>query len=827
MTKLAALARISTRDLRQFKLRSFLVVVMIALPVGAMVGAIVYARTIKLEPAQRRAFAFGTADGLVLSNAFPTTPPSVSAGVRLIPDSQFSLRVRRADGRVEIVSADTMDLRDPIHVGQMTLLSGRAPREPSEVLVSPALQRWLHVKVGGTVSIYSYAKPLTVTGIARDDEYHDSSLLVGPDLVPDRAFEAGFSTSWLVKMPPGCAISSLELPGGYFLEKPYAPSTSVASTVDVSMVAGTFVLLEIVFVAAAALAVGARRRERTLALLAAAGGRQRDLASVVLITGLVLGSLGVVAGVVAGIAGARLALTLLAGVISHDVQHLRVPVLAVLGAAGLGFVAALVAAMLPARAVARMNVAAALGGRPLRETPSKRAPIAGIAVLAGGVLLVATGAHANVPRGIELGIAFSLIGAALCGGTLLHAAARVSSHLPAAIRFAARDADRHRRRDAPALGAILAVLATAIALSTLTPQLALHSRFGVVRPTPALSAGEARLEPSFDDVPVVNVGNGPGAAAAVHHALPGSRVGLLEQTIGTALPTPLGATEITFDDSSNQQYQFDGYVPDAAAMQMLGLSATQSQQLRSGRVIIWSDVHDFGHPLPPLTLNVTHNAGDAAGTVEASGLAINRATTKFGLSTLALMSETTARRLRIAPRLPVVLVDHVSKADQTKALDVFSSAIGFPARLGTNGTVGFNLSDFRPPWNITDALVRHHRWVVALALLLALGVLAAAVALSSIDARRDLVRLTTLGLSPSGHRSFSAARAGLLAGLAGVLALPAGLLPAYAILSGVSTRSWQPDYVTIAIVTLAFPIAVIVLAWATAKPIDRHLTADA
>jgi len=147
--------------------------------------------------------------------------------------------------------------------------------------------------------------------------------------------------------------------------------------------------------------------------------------------------------------------------------------------------------------------------------------------------------------------------------------------------------------------------------------------------------------------------------------------------------------------------------------------------------------------------------------------------------------------------------------------------------LGTNGPVGFNRSDFSTPWNITDALVRQHRWVVALALLLALGVLAAAIALSNIDARHDLVRLTTLGLSPSGHRAFSAARAGLLAGLAGVLALPAGLLPAYAILSEVSTRSWQPDYVTIAIVTLAFPIVVIVLAWATAKPIDRHLTADA
>ena len=305
MTKPAALARISRRDLLQSKLRSVLVVVMIALPVGAMVGAIVYARTIKIEPAEYQAFGSGTADGVVASNAFPTTPPRVSAGVRLVPQSEFSLRVRRPDGRIEIVTAETMDLRDPIHVGRTTLLSGRAPRDRSEVLVSPALRRWLNVKVGGTVNVYSYAEPLTVTGIARENGDHNASVLVGPDLVADPAYEASSYTSWLVKMPPGRPISSLQLPGGYFLESPYVPSTSVATTVDVSMVAGTFVLLEIVFVAGAALAVGTRRRERTLALLAAAGGRQRDLASVVLLTGLVLGSLGVVVGVVVGIAGAR------------------------------------------------------------------------------------------------------------------------------------------------------------------------------------------------------------------------------------------------------------------------------------------------------------------------------------------------------------------------------------------------------------------------------------------------------------------------------------------------------------------------------------------
>jgi putative ABC transport system permease protein len=588
----------------------------------------------------------------------------------------------------------------------------------------------------------------------------------------------------------------------------------VATTVDVSMVAGTFVLIEIVFVAAAALAVGARRRERTLALLAAAGGRARDLAGVVLITGVILGAAGVVSGVVLGIAGARVALALFAGLISHDVQRLRIPVLAIFGAAALGFAAAVIAAALPARAVARMNVAAALGGRPLRQTASKRTPLAGVVFIGFGALVVNGGAHAHHTHLVEIGIALTLIGTALCGATLLHLAAGVSARLPAAIRFAARDADRHRRRDAPALGAILAVLATAIALSTLTPALALHTSFGLFPVSRPLPAGETRLEPSVDDAPLATIGNGPAAAAALRNALPGHPVGLLQQTVSSLIDG--GAPHIDLLDRSRQPTGLDAYVADPTAMRMLGLSATQVRQLRDGHVVVWSDRPGTG-PLPELVVSRKRSDGQ---TGVLQGLPLNGESTKFGLSTLALMSDDTAHRYGITARRPVVLVDHTSTADQAVALRVFESAIGFPAELGTSGP-DLPYGNVKPPWNITDALVRQHRLVVALALLLALGVLAAAIALSTSDARRDVARLTTLGLSPAGHRTFSAARAGLLAGLAGILALPAGLLPAYALLANEPARSFRPDYLTIAIVTLAFPVAVTALAWLTARPIAR------
>ena len=87
MTKITALARIARRDLLRFKLRSLLIVVMIALPVAGMVGSIVYARTIKVEPAQQRHFLWGAADGMILPQGSSTKAPPVPAGVRLVGNS--------------------------------------------------------------------------------------------------------------------------------------------------------------------------------------------------------------------------------------------------------------------------------------------------------------------------------------------------------------------------------------------------------------------------------------------------------------------------------------------------------------------------------------------------------------------------------------------------------------------------------------------------------------------------------------------------------------------------------------------------------------------
>lgn len=71
---------------------------------------------------------------------------------------------------------------------------------------------------------------------------------------------------------------------------------------------------------------------------------------------------------------------------------------------------------------------------------------------------------------------------------------------------------------------------------------------------------------------------------------------------------------------------------------------------------------------------------------------------------------------------------------------------------------------------------------LALSAVIALSVVAIATALSAAESRADLVTLTAVGAGPRLRRRFQATQAGVLAALGGVLAVPAGLLPAVTVL---------------------------------------------
>src|SRR5262249_3586376 len=119
-------------------------------------------------------------------------------------------------------------------------------------------------------------------------------------------------------------------------------------------VLGSLALVEAALVASAAFAVSIRRRQRELGLLAAGGGAPRQLAATVLAGAAILGSVACVIGMIGGLAIAFGASPFLDQLTQRRNPPIVVDAFGLLGPALIGFVAALIAAIVPARTAARM-----------------------------------------------------------------------------------------------------------------------------------------------------------------------------------------------------------------------------------------------------------------------------------------------------------------------------------------------------------------------------------------------------------------------------------------------------------------------------------------
>jgi putative ABC transport system permease protein len=106
---------------------------------------------------------------------------------------------------------------------------------------------------------------------------------------------------------------------------------------------------------------------------------------------------------------------------------------------------------------------------------------------------------------------------------------------------------------------------------------------------------------------------------------------------------------------------------------------------------------------------------------------------------------------------------------------------------------------------------------VLVAVLVALTITAIAVALGETEARADQRTLLAIGADPRLRRRIVAARAGVIALLAAVLAVPAGLLPAWGLYAG----RGQPLVIPlpeIVVVLVALPLVAIAGALLLSRP---------
>ncbi|GAA1874815.1 FtsX-like permease family protein [Myceligenerans crystallogenes] len=379
------------------------------------------------------------------------------------------------------------DLQDPAVAARFPLFDGRYPAAGSEVMVT-SYQARLGYEIGDTIEVevagdLSPATIVGVTGLIRDAQ-EDTAVLFGEPgpLTPPREVERRSSDHplWYVSgdspvtwsdvealNDAGAFVTSRHVLGtmtghddesGVLGSDPRLDRETLAVTVAMIIVG----VLEAIWLIGPAFAIGARRDTRSLALLAVNGAPASALRTVMLARAVLAGAIGAVVGVGLGIAATLLLIAVAPGTVSVlEIPWAGVAVLALIGV-GL----AVAAAWPPARRAANADVAEVLSGRRPAGAASPVPTVIGSVAAVGGICLAVASGLAHQVIGISAGIVVTALGLVLACGGIVGLLGRFAVRAPWTWRFALRDASRQRGRTVPAIAAV--IVAVAVAATALT-----------------------------------------------------------------------------------------------------------------------------------------------------------------------------------------------------------------------------------------------------------------------------------------------------------------------------------------------------------------------
>ncbi|WP_034253300.1 FtsX-like permease family protein [Arsenicicoccus bolidensis] len=537
--------RLARRDTRAHGGRSALVLVMIALPVALMVAALTGYATKDVHGAEAIPAQMGSAAGAVVAaqdGQYPPSPlgeqvvtctgngpctppkplllPGVSGpvttapvaqvhagiatllGARLLPMGDEQLHVT-LDGRRVLLGTVLVDARDPLVRGKADLVSGRWPQNRDEVVVTQtAVARGLPTSgtLEGRVVTYDDRGDETVTsarlavvGVADAPGAPNLGL---PDLVRlpgtlaagrpialiDRATPITWDDVALLGRHGIGVVSRSVLQGGADGSFESDSGGQQDTLLAIALLAAGL-LIESTLLAGPAFAVIAQRQRRTLALAAANGATRAQLGRTVLAQALVLGVVSTLVATVVGIglgwAGLRAYLRWnpLTIVGPFDVPWWQLAIVV-----GCAILAAVVAALRPARGLGRIDVVSALRGEVAPKRARRWVPVVGVALAAlGGAGIFVTIALSRTtllqqPRVVAGAVVASavvlVVGALLTVPAVLVLVGRLGGAFPVPVRMATRDASRQRGRATPTVAAIMAgtilLGATTIAFASIT-----------------------------------------------------------------------------------------------------------------------------------------------------------------------------------------------------------------------------------------------------------------------------------------------------------------------------------------------------------------------
>jgi putative ABC transport system permease protein len=755
------------------------------------------------------------------------------------------LRLRDGD-RIVRTELDLLAVGDPLVAHRGRLAAGRLPAGPSEALVTESLAERLGlldgdgVRRGSTITADD-GPTVTVTGVAVNPQMLDQqavfapqgSVLAGgtlsseyspPEYYVDLPANVDVDDVWPVLAEHGVQLLPRQLytdPARY--GAPWQTGGDLLETAGaVALVVG-FGLLEVVLLAGAAFAVGARRQVRELGLVGANGGTAGHVRRIVLAQGLFLGLVGALAGLVFGWVVLVAGTPLWERVSNELIEGWRLGWIELTVAAMVGVLSGLAAALLPAIGVARMRPVDALAQRFRSTARRTRLPVLGVVLLGVGIgIVLGSGVLARqavrdylailettadeaasfpspdltLPTvGILLGGFAAVGGVIMVTPGLVGALGRLGWRLPLSGRLAVRDAGRHRHRTVPAIVAIMIVVTgsvtTAFSLASTTGEDYRTVPDNTILVNQGLEAGdaEANAEQFRDGV------------AEVAAELPGAtihEVRMAEDPKGAPDGPALVSLGPTGETTYACQYRwaqveigspelielFTGERPSAAALSALdeGKVLVSDECLVSDDTVTVAPFNPDEPEAEPVSLPAWQLSDDDT-----------------FYDTPAFISEEAARAHGWTSRLASYAVSHADTASQ----DEVDAALTAAEDNGLNWSVE---TDESAEVNLATLGIAAGAGLVTL---LGVGI---TVALSAAEGRADLATLAAIGAQPRRRRMLAGAQALVLSGMGTVLGLLLGGVLGFAIGPIGKEAEFVLPWEHLAITAVAVPLLAVLIA---------------
>jgi putative ABC transport system permease protein len=843
---------------------------MVALPVLGMTTADVLVRTAGLSPEGKASRQIGQADAVLIpssgdavvqdadrtgysSRSGPSGTPLTLAqtrallprGSRAITNETIGMFPVRSGDRAAMAEMSGFDYADPIATGIVRQRAGRAPQATNEVAVTTSLARTLGISVGDTVRLGAkgeLARRVVGTYVLPESTRADGLTGLPGTLPPNTGRGAA---TLLVDLPDGTDMNALltRFNGRGVLVQtrdmvlhppPLTPTERATRAGLITVIVG-LATLEVVLLAGAAFAVGARRQRRDLALIAATGADRRQVRSIVLGSGGVLGLSGGLVGVLVGLPLAMLARgpaerywgqTLFGPL---DVRPLELLAILLVGT-----MTGIAAAAWPARTAARADVVAALGGRRGIVRTSKWVTIAGACTAAVGAGIAAYGASNGRQTGggsgdatgqvylggssprftlILIGAIVAELGLVACVPAVLGAAGRAARWLPLAPRLALRDVARQRARSGPAVAAVMAALAGSVALSM---YIASSNAYDEKRYTPQGRIGQAfvylgGIDPSSPRL-------GPTTLAQVAAELPTRTTATIAYAQPKACrPDECNAVNVQLPVGERCPAPIEAGAGSSALRHLANDPRCSPAQLQQYVAVGGPDLVDamLGHPDPvaasalrrgvavalepryvdkgTVTMLVGPPGGGEPKPLPVDAVAVH-GPPGYELPAV-IIPPALAKQVGLGSRPQSLLIDTTrmpTRQEQARAQSVLTA---------TGSLYGIQVErGFHPASGLVVIAL------VGAASLVTLGATVIATALAGAEAAPDLATLAAVGAAPRVRRLLAAAQAATIAGIGAAFGIGAGLVPGLALVHARTEWSLVVPWPALASALIGVPV---------------------